>query len=377
MIFRQCLSIPAKNAEFTLSEGHILSVQSHVARDYVGNRASGLTLQLLGHEVDIVNTVSYSSMYVHEGSVLNEKDFDAMLAGLSKAIVNPKGSGVVGASEGISEELTNHDIPVVMAGYIGNPQLLRQLSAYVNRLRALPCTAVTSRALQEFLPFMKDKSVLYVMDPVIGDNGRPYVTPAMRAQYRENLSSADIILPNEFELNWVLGEEHFGQPLGQLPELSHIIGRINACHSQGVPMIFLTSCRLAEIPSDKMLAVTSVRQNDQSIVILCLFPRLDAYLGGAGDVLSALVVHLLLTMAKRNAGAATSADYNHLTRTVIGTLQSLMRQSIENGDISINVVKRRSILASTPDLKAIKATTVTSHQAVSIATLSQALKRLN
>ncbi|KAJ2174286.1 hypothetical protein GGF45_004172, partial [Coemansia sp. RSA 551] len=39
----------------------ILSIQSHVVSGYVGNRAATFPLQLLGHEVDVINTVQFSN----------------------------------------------------------------------------------------------------------------------------------------------------------------------------------------------------------------------------------------------------------------------------------------------------------------------------
>jgi hypothetical protein len=38
----------------------VLSIQSHVAYGYVGGRAATFPLQLLGWEVDVVNTVKYA-----------------------------------------------------------------------------------------------------------------------------------------------------------------------------------------------------------------------------------------------------------------------------------------------------------------------------
>lgn len=39
----------------------VLSIQSHVAHGYVGGKAAVFPLQLLGYDVDDVNTVNYSN----------------------------------------------------------------------------------------------------------------------------------------------------------------------------------------------------------------------------------------------------------------------------------------------------------------------------
>eukprot|EP01054_Gregarina_sp_Poly1_P004195 Gregarina_sp_Poly_1__4194@NODE_2295_length_2342_cov_94_854066_g1455_i1_p1_GENE_NODE_2295_length_2342_cov_94_854066_g1455_i1NODE_2295_length_2342_cov_94_854066_g1455_i1_p1_ORF_typecomplete_len382_score43_61Phos_pyr_kin/PF08543_12/1_7e03Phos_pyr_kin/PF08543_12/4_4e19PfkB/PF00294_24/7_5e05_NODE_2295_length_2342_cov_94_854066_g1455_i111302275 len=381
MLFRNCLSPRAEPLGFE-SEGHILSVQSHVCRDYVGNRASSLVLQLLGHEVDVINTVSFASMYVHEGHVLSLQDFISMMDGLCKAIKNPKGSGIVGKSQAVNaEDLEEHDIPIVMSGYIGNALVLRSLCDYVNKWRSIPCTAGVFRRLQIFLPFLKEKQNFFVMDPVIGDNGRPYVSNEMRAEYRRAIAHADVITPNEYELNWVLGEESFGQPDGQLPSIIHVMRRINACHSQGPAVVFLTSCRVCEMPSTKLVAACSVRCTDNHILVLCVFPCLITYLGGTGDVLSGLFVDQVLQMAKSAEKSASSSDWSTMVRNVIGTLQIVITECIETGDASINVVRMRSILegrqGTNPEVKLIAAETTNDKDSINDEVIHQMLRKLN
>uniref|UniRef100_A0AC11DKQ2 Pyridoxal kinase n=1 Tax=Ovis aries TaxID=9940 RepID=A0AC11DKQ2_SHEEP len=48
-------------------ECRVLSIQSHVVRGYVGNRAATFPLQVLGFEVDAVNSVQFSN---HTGKAL-------------------------------------------------------------------------------------------------------------------------------------------------------------------------------------------------------------------------------------------------------------------------------------------------------------------
>eukprot|EP01052_Picozoa_sp_SAG31_P012170 SAG31_NODE_705_length_12695_cov_3.147007_8_plen_118_part_00 len=47
--------------------GRVLSVQSHVVHGYVGNKSAVFPLQLLGMEVDPINSVQFSN---HTGTVL-------------------------------------------------------------------------------------------------------------------------------------------------------------------------------------------------------------------------------------------------------------------------------------------------------------------
>uniref|UniRef100_A0A3B3VWZ9 pyridoxal kinase n=1 Tax=Poecilia latipinna TaxID=48699 RepID=A0A3B3VWZ9_9TELE len=46
-------------------ECRVLSIQSHVVRGYVGNKSASFPLQVLGFEVDSINSVQFSN---HTGS---------------------------------------------------------------------------------------------------------------------------------------------------------------------------------------------------------------------------------------------------------------------------------------------------------------------
>uniref|UniRef100_A0A672M4R6 pyridoxal kinase n=1 Tax=Sinocyclocheilus grahami TaxID=75366 RepID=A0A672M4R6_SINGR len=45
----------------------VLSVQSHVVRGYVGNKSASFPLQVLGFEVDTINSVQFSN---HTGTYI-------------------------------------------------------------------------------------------------------------------------------------------------------------------------------------------------------------------------------------------------------------------------------------------------------------------
>ncbi|XP_033208892.1 pyridoxal kinase isoform X2 [Belonocnema kinseyi] len=56
---------------------HVLSIQSHVVSGYVGNKSATFPLQLLGFDVDTINSVQLSNhtgYKVFKGQVLNDQD---------------------------------------------------------------------------------------------------------------------------------------------------------------------------------------------------------------------------------------------------------------------------------------------------------------
>lgn len=65
--------------------GRVLSIQSHVVSGYVGNKAAVLPLQLLGFNVDIINSVQFSNHTGYkngvEGDKLSGEQLDAVIRG--------------------------------------------------------------------------------------------------------------------------------------------------------------------------------------------------------------------------------------------------------------------------------------------------------
>lgn len=148
----------------------VLSIQSHVVCGYVGNRSATFPLQLLGWEVDVVNTVQFSN---HTGfgrwggSALDADHLDDLFAGLDE-------NGLLRYAR-------------VLTGYCPGPRALRVVERLVRRMRTV------------------NPDLLYVLDPVMGDMDRGmYVDPDVLPIYRDMLPLASMITPNQFEAQYVL-----------------------------------------------------------------------------------------------------------------------------------------------------------------------------
>ena len=66
-------------------ERRILSIQSHVVSGYVGNKSATFPLQLLGFEVDAINSVQFSNHTGYakgiKGQVLNDSQLQELIEG--------------------------------------------------------------------------------------------------------------------------------------------------------------------------------------------------------------------------------------------------------------------------------------------------------
>ena len=96
----------------------VLSIQSHVVHGYVGNRAATFPLQLLGYDVDVVNTVQFSNHTGYKttaGTKTSAAELERIFQGL-------KDNG-----------LDQYDR--VLTGYIPGAEALAAVEQQVRRLR--------------------------------------------------------------------------------------------------------------------------------------------------------------------------------------------------------------------------------------------------
>jgi len=145
-----------------------LSLQSHVAYGYVGNRAATFPLQRLGHEVWAVNTVEFSN---HTGYGA-WKGRTASAEQVADIVHGIEALGMLGKCDAL------------LTGYVGDAALGDVVLDTVRKVRTANPKAV------------------WCCDPVLGDiDTGIYVKPGIDAFFRDRaLPQADLITPNHFEL---------------------------------------------------------------------------------------------------------------------------------------------------------------------------------
>ena len=186
---------------------HILSIQSHVATGYVGNRSAVFPLQRLGCEVSFINTVQFSN-HTGYGSWTGE----IFSAAHVQDLLN-----------GLETNKTLASIDAVLSGYQGSPELSKVIVDNVTHIK------------------QRYPRVIYCCDPVIGDVGRDvYVIPET-AQYikQHAVAIADILTPNQFELGYLTDRT--------LNNLDHVVDACQQLHAQGPSIILVTSLTCAGV----------------------------------------------------------------------------------------------------------------------------------
>lgn len=222
----------------------VLSIQSHVVHGYVGNRSAVFPLQVLGFDVDVVNSVHLSNHTWYEtykGQVLNANDLEAVIDGLRK------------------NELLDYDY--LLTGYIGDKSFLLKVCDVVQELKE------------------NNPKLIYVCDPVMGDEGVMYVPEELLEVYQTKvLPLADIILPNQMEAEKLMDLT--------VESEKDILALMECMHVKGPSTVVLTST--SSVATDTITSYASSMQDGRKICVKCEFPKLNTSFIGTGDLFAAL-----------------------------------------------------------------------------------------
>lgn len=248
----------------------VLSIQSHVVHGYVGNRAAVFPLQLLGFDVDFINSVHFASHtgYKHfpYGQVMNGDQLRNVLEGLE---IN----GLIG-HDGEDGGDNDEAIGSVLTGYIGSVSFLEAVLDVVATVRKY------------------NPNACFVCDPVMGDDGEFYVPQELVEVYKNVvIPKADVVTPNQFET-----EQLTGIKVGTTEDARKAC---EALHDMGPSVVFITSAILdenAKIEDDdanKMITIIASKRNktdgkQELWRIDC--PKIPGSFTGTGDVTASLLL---------------------------------------------------------------------------------------
>ncbi|XP_064972496.1 pyridoxal kinase isoform X2 [Musa acuminata AAA Group] len=235
--------------------GRVLSIQSHTVQGYVGNKAAVFPLQLLGYDVDPINSVQFSNHTGYptfRGQVLNGQQLCDLIEGLA------------------ANDLLYYTH--LLTGYIGSVSFLDTVLQVVDRLRTV------------------NPGLIYVCDPVMGDEGKLYVPPDLVSVYREKvIPVASMLTPNQFEVELLTGLRITSESDG--------LKACNILHAAG----------------------PSKGQPPHQFKII--IPKIPAYFTGTGDLMTAL----LLGWSNKYPDNLEKAS-----ELAVSSLQALLHRTLED-----------------------------------------------
>ncbi|PLB41466.1 pyridoxal kinase [Aspergillus candidus] len=249
------------SADPVVPETRVLAIASHVAYGYVGNKMATAVMQLLGCDVAALNTVHFSN---HTGY----RQFKGTRATADE---------ITTIYEGMRQSnLTDFDV---------------MLSGYAPSAAAVEAVGAIGMDLQRKTE-KNPGSFFWVLDPVMGDQGRLYVNDDVVPAYKKVIHHADLILPNQFEAEVLSGVK--------ITSLSTLAEAISAIHkTYNVPHVIITSVQLSDLTTNPstttspttLTVIGSTTRSDGSPRLFRVdVPALDCYFSGTGDMFAALTV---------------------------------------------------------------------------------------
>jgi pyridoxine kinase len=143
---------------------------------------------------------------------------------------------------------------------------------------------------------------------VIGDVGKGIFVRSGVPEFVKGraVPAADVITPNQFELNYLAGME--------TPTLADALAAVKAVHALGPKVILVTSLLTQETPADSIDMIASAHGE----IWRLRSPKLDIHVNGAGDAIAAVFfVHWLRTRSAAEAlGLAGSSILGVLEQTL-------------------------------------------------------------
>jgi pyridoxine kinase len=275
----------------------VLSIQSHVVFGYAGNTAAVFPMQRLGREVWAINTVEFSNHTGYgswRGKVLGAEMAEELVIGLEER-------GVLNRCD------------AVLSGYLGG--------------------ADTGKAIINAVKKVKDKSpkALYCCDPVMGDVGRGfYVKPDIPDMFKKELVSlADIVCPNQFELEALTGLD--------TAKLEDAVKAVNIIHEMGPSIVLVTSFK----ENDE--GISMIASNKKNIFKITT-PELPLGVGvaGTGDMTASVFLSRYLETGD------LEKTLNLCTASVFGILEKSYKayQGENNIPMELKIIDAQEELAS-------------------------------
>ncbi|KAK7107520.1 pyridoxal kinase-like isoform X1 [Littorina saxatilis] len=252
----------------------VLSIQSSVVYGYVGNKSATFPLQILGFDVSTINSVQFSNHTGYgkwKGQVLNAEDVSDLFEGL---------------------RLNNLlQFSHVLTGYIGKVSFLEKVGQTIAEMKQC------------------NPDLMFVCDPVMGDNGKFYVPQELVPVYRDQIvPQADIVTPNQFELEQLTDMKVNSE--------EEAFAAIEKLHQSGTKTVVLSSSSLGSNGVLLCLASTAVNGNRQRYRLE--MPKLDAIFVGTGDLFAAS----LLGWSHRDGELKAALE------KTIATLQAVIKKTL-------------------------------------------------
>ncbi|CRH00973.1 pyridoxine kinase, putative [Plasmodium relictum] len=293
-----------------MNEENIVSIQSQVFDGFCGNNVASFVLRRRGHVPKILNTVQYYSKFRHIGVEIRNEELKAILNEYTKSIGN----------------LDNNNI-YFLTGYIRTKECAEIVINNILELKKKKNICVNEKAIKKdnyLIENLIDLNFFWLCDPVMGDNGKLYVDNNVVNAYKSFISFADIITPNQYELELLCNTK--------ISDENDVINSLKYLLYKGVKIVIVTSINYAFDKDNLYLYIGFLNDENKPVCFKYKFLRFDFNICGTGDLFSSLLLSFIIRQ-KGNILLIISQVLNILHKVVKGSLNSVELLIIENQDI--------------------------------------------
>ncbi|HWJ74969.1 MAG TPA: pyridoxal kinase [Kaistia sp.] len=270
----------------------VLVLTSEVVRGAVGGRAAGFALERLGFPLWTVHTVTLPWHPGHGRAsriVPDEASFTALIDDLLRAPWLAEIGGI-------------------LTGYVGSASQPAAIARLIDAIRTT------------------NPDVLYLCDPVMGDNGALYVPEANAAAIRDHLvPRADILTPNLTELGFLAGH-----PIASRNEA------VAAARGLAAPRVAVTSALSGGGETETLLVTAGAVLSARHALFDGRVPN------GTGDLFAGLMLARLLD------GADDSTALGQTTSTLVDLLAAA--RALGTDELPLATLQERLV---TPEAKVV------------------------
>ncbi|KAL1864428.1 putative pyridoxal kinase [Diaporthe australafricana] len=279
-------------------------------------------MQSLGCDVAALNTVQFSNHTGYKqvkGTKVSAQEITDLYDGLKQSYLD--------------------DFDMMLSGYIPGAEAVQAVGRIAAELKAKAKS--------------KPGSFFWVLDPVMGDNGRLYVADDVVPAYKSLLPHADLILPNQFEAELLSDVK--------ITDMASLTRAIEVIHAKYlIPHIVLTSVSIGNGDTGdgartlSVVGSTMTASTRKPRAFRIRFPAIDAYFSGTGDMFAALMV-VRMRQAVVAAGAGLGQTESWLSPDGVDALDLPLAKAAERVLASMHEVLAATCESMKAEVKRIEA----------------------
>ena len=269
----------------------ILSIQSHVACGYVGNKVASFVIQRFGHEVVQINSLQFSNHTGYkngfEGDAFSKEHLLSIFSGLKK------------------NNLLN-DVNHGITGYIGSRD--------------------SAEAIYEIILSLKkqNKNFIYFCDPVMGDN---FTHCFVKPEVKDFLCQKLITLANVIKANHTEAQFLFNRDINSENDARDFYDfLVEKTENQNLILIITSFMRGKDIDNEKIKTLMVTR--GQNFIVENHLLNLHPLTCGTGDLVTALFASCI----------ANNIEEKKALNHTIKAIYNILEYGVKNNAIEMQLI---------------------------------------